>query len=107
MSLNDENKKHNHSAIEKRRRDKMNHYITELSRIIPMCSRVTQKLDKLTVVRMAVEHTKLIKENMNVLSSGSQLRPSFISDDVLLDLILQVINFIKLFYSSLILFAIM
>lgn len=91
VNMSDESKKHNHSEIEKRRRDKMNHYITELSCLIPMCNAISRKLDKLTVLRMAVQHMKTIKGNMNAFAASNQIKPTFLSDEALLDLILQVI----------------
>ena len=47
--------------VEKKRRDKMAQYVTELSTMIPMCGVMQRKLDKITVLRMAVQHVKAIK----------------------------------------------
>ena len=87
----DEVRKHNHSEIEKRRREKMNQLIKELAKLVPMCNAIpsTRKLDKLTVLRMTVQHIKAIKSS-RALSDCISQTPSFISDDIIDRLLLQV-----------------
>jgi aryl hydrocarbon receptor nuclear translocator-like protein 1 len=66
----------------------MNNFISELSSIIPMCHAMSRKLDKLTVLRMTVQHLKTIRGAVHSLYCADY-KPAFLSDQELKMLILQ------------------
>ena len=64
----------------------MNCYISELSQLIPMCQ--SRKLDKLTVLRMTVQHMKMLRNSAPSAIEG-QFKPAFVTDQDMKSLILQ------------------
>ena len=71
----------NHSEIERRRRNKMTQYITEFSDMVPTCSALARKPDKLTILRMAVSHMKSMRGTGNKSTDGAY-KPSFLTEQV-------------------------
>ena len=77
----------NHSQIEKRRRDKMNTHIKELCNIVPACKQMSRKTDKLTILRLAVQHMKTIRGSLDSYTEGSY-KPPMLTDKELKQLII-------------------
>ncbi|CAF1384729.1 unnamed protein product [Rotaria sp. Silwood1] len=83
----------NHCEIERRRRIKMATYFAELCDMVPSCSNLARKPDKLTILRMAAQFMKNLRTNNNSLPLNSTQisqqpqidlhKPSFLNDQEL------------------------
>lgn len=61
-------RRENHNFVERRRRDNINHTITTLSTLIPYCSEEGVKLNKGSILHMAVEYIRDLQDINKVLS---------------------------------------
>jgi PAS domain S-box-containing protein len=78
-----------HCEVEKRRRERMNRYMNELAQMIPTCAAVPRRLDKLSILKMAVDHMKTLRGDLH---SSSPHRPGFLTDDELKHLVVEAAN---------------
>jgi aryl hydrocarbon receptor nuclear translocator-like protein 1 len=75
--------------VEKRRRERMNRYMNELAQMIPTCAAVPRRLDKLSILKMAVDHMKSLRGDPH---TASPHRPGFLTDDELKHLVVEAAN---------------
>lgn len=87
--LSAEAKRSQHCEVEKRRREKMNRYMSELAQMIPACNAVPRKLDKLSILKMAVDHMKNLRGDPHC---SSDYKPGFLTDDELKQLVVEAAN---------------
>ncbi len=76
-----------HCEVEKKRRERMNRYMAELAQMIPACNAVPRKLDKLSILKMAVDHMKNLQGDCQ---APSEYKPGFLTDEELKKLIVEV-----------------
>jgi len=78
-----------HCEIERRRRTKMATYVNELCDMVPSCSTLARKPDKLTILRLAVAHMKAIQGPGHSHVADKSYKPSFLTDQELKHLVLE------------------
>ena len=61
LSEKEKQARESHCEIERRRRGKMAIYVNELCDMVPACSTLARKPDKLTILRLAVAHMKQLQ----------------------------------------------
>lgn len=76
-----------HCEVEKRRRERMNRYMAELAQMIPACTAVPRRLDKLSILKMAVDHMKNLRGDPH---ASSDYKPGFLTDEELKQLVVEV-----------------
>lgn len=84
-----EAKRSQHCEVEKRRRERMNRYMAELAQMIPACTAVPRRLDKLSILKMAVDHMKNLRGDPH---ASSDYKPGFLTDEELKQLVVEAAN---------------
>ncbi|XP_041795809.1 aryl hydrocarbon receptor nuclear translocator-like 1b [Chelmon rostratus] len=79
-----------HSQIQKKNRDKINSFIDELASLLPACNTKSRKLDKLSILHMAVQHMRTVRGSAANCCTEVNHKPAFLSDEELKCLIQRV-----------------
>ncbi len=80
-------RKSQHCEVEKKRRERMNRYMSELAQMIPACNAVPRRLDKLSILKMTVDHMKGLRGDPH---SSLEYKPGFLTDEELKQLLVEV-----------------
>ena len=75
-----------HCEVEKRRRERMNRYMAELAQMIPACTAVPRRLDKLSILKMTVDHMRNLRGD----HTSSDYKPGFLTDEEMKQLVVEV-----------------
>ncbi|KAJ2353667.1 hypothetical protein GGF43_003444, partial [Coemansia sp. RSA 2618] len=65
-------RRENHNFVERRRRDNINHTITTLSTLIPSCTEEGAKLNKGSILQMAVEYIRDLRDTNELLAAENR-----------------------------------
>ncbi|XP_068701676.1 neuronal PAS domain-containing protein 2-like isoform X2 [Montipora foliosa] len=85
--------KSSRNVSEKKRRDKLNIYISELASMVPSCVSSQRKLDKTTVLKMTVSYMKIHNDlTLSFLGNETGLISSFLSSEELGELLDKALN---------------
>nr|ALJ33569.1 Bmal [Clytia hemisphaerica] len=68
-----------HRQIEKRRRNNISSLINEIGSLVPMCMNATHRLDKLSMLELAVQQVRMLTRNTD--EGDSRYKPSFLSEE--------------------------
>ncbi|CAH1777206.1 unnamed protein product [Owenia fusiformis] len=84
-------KKRSRNESEKLRRDKLNMYIGELAKMVPLVMTAQKKMDKSSILRLTVNYLKVHRE-LKGNKKDIDWKPPIISNDNLSELLLQSLN---------------
>jgi len=70
-----------HRQIEKKRRNKINDMINEIASLVPMCQNVSHRLDKLSVLELAVQHMRMVTNSNSDGAEESVYKPPILSEE--------------------------